>query len=135
QPASNAERLAVIRDGDVLIASPLGGLEHVDNGARAIAQPSVGVQVTSDVAQLHEAWQGTLAGQLDLAPVLADFGRDPWQSEGSIHSLVSRASQASFAFEDSVLVELEAATDGDLAERHVVLFGASEVLHRRAEAL
>src|SRR5262252_4602319 len=72
---------------------------------------------------------------LDLARVLAQLRRDPWQVHRGEDRLLGVSGHPLLASEHTVLVELQPARLRELADRDVVRLRAREVVERRAEAL
>jgi hypothetical protein len=94
----------------------------------------VHVQVAAQVGALDQRRQSARGGGLDLAAVLAQFGRNPGQPERGVDLLLGRARATAPALEQTVLVELHALCDGQVAQPDVVRLRAGEVHQRRTAA-
>ena len=108
---------------------------HLLGGVAPVGQDRVHVEVAAQVGLLdqHRHVAGALEAQ--LAAVLAQLGRDPRQPEERVDLLLGRAAVrlAGRVVEDAVLGDVQAAADDRLAQRHVVVLRAGEVLHDVAE--
>ena len=90
------------------------------------------VQVAADLADLDQGGQAVLASGLDLAAVLAQLRRDPCHAEPRVHLGLVLAGQhlAGLDLLDAVLAHLEPGPHRRLAQRHVVVLRAGEVLEQ-----
>ena len=88
-------------------------------------------------AELDESREAALARGLELAHVLAELGRDPRVAEALVHGLLGlvREDLARLGVLDAVLGDRELPADGLLAQRHVVLLRAGEVVEQVAVRL
>ena len=93
------------------------------------------VQVAAQVRERHELRQRASGRRLQLAPALAQLGLDPREAELRVDLLLGRAAQrlAGRVVEDAVLRHVQPALHRGLAQRHVVLLRAGEVLEHVAE--
>ncbi len=84
------------------------------------------VQVALQVGELDQSRQRALAGRLELAPVLAQLGRDPGVAEVLVDLLLVGSLERLVALDvkDAVLADREAAADRVLAQRDVVVLRA-----------
>ena len=82
--------LGVVRDGDVLVAK--GDARGYDRFQRVLAVTvgRVHVEVATDVAPVHEGGQGSGAGRLHFAGVVAQFGRNPGETGLRVEILLAR---------------------------------------------
>ena len=128
-------RRGVVGDRGVAIAPAQRLLGQLLDGEIAVAGVGVAMEIAADVAQLDQLGQLALFGGLDLAAVLAQLGRDPRHAEALVDLLLGGAAggHAGGVVEDPVLGDVQPAPDGRLAQRHVVLLGAREVLQDVAE--
>jgi hypothetical protein len=101
----------------------------------AVRPFGVGVEVAAQIADRDQRRQPPLAGGLDLALVLTQLGWNPRQSDRRVDLFLAGPGhpRAGALIEHAVLADAQAATGGDLADPHVVVLGAGEVLQRRAE--
>lgn len=127
--------LAVVGDGEVRVALFPGGFGHLSGGILAIARLGVGMQIALDVGERDQLWQPALLRGLDLAPALAQLGLDTRQIDRSEVLFLGAPGEPLVAFEDAVLVDLEALPHADPTHRDVVRLGAREVVEGRAVAL
>jgi hypothetical protein len=77
QSAGDAQRLAVVGNGHVRVAALGRGGDHVGDGAGAICQARVQVEVALNVAQLDQPRQLPVACQLDFARAFTQLRRNP----------------------------------------------------------
>ena len=136
EAAGDPRRGAVVRDRHVLVPARLRRRHERLDRVVAVGGVGVAVQVAAHVAELDEPRELAPRGGLDLARVLAQLGRDPRQADRGVDLLLGRPGHAPGArlAEHAVLVELEPAPDGHLADADVVLLGAGEVDEGGAEA-
>lgn len=78
----------MIGDGAVGVAAPRGCGDHVVRGGQTVGEISVQVQVTAQVADLHQVGELPVECGFDLAAVLAQGGWDPRQAEPSVDLLL-----------------------------------------------
>ena len=122
--------------------------DHLPERRPPVRPVGVGVEVATEVVVTEEVGQVARGGGLDLAAVLAEFGRDVREAERRVHlrlrlagDPVASALARPVAFvlrerrdvEDAVLVHLQAALDRAVPEFHVVVPGAGEILECGAE--
>src|SRR3712207_7566335 len=77
---AEAVRGGVVGDRDVLVAARERGLRHLLDRRAAVGGDGVHVDVAAQVALLDEAREPAVRGSLELAPPLAQLGRDPAQA-------------------------------------------------------
>ena len=135
QPVDHRHPLRVVGDGDVLQPALLGGGGHLLDRGRAVGPRAVHVQVAADVAQLDQLGQLAGVGPIELAPGLAQLGRETGQVQRAVDLLFRAAGDLLLAAEDAVFVDLQPPRLGPAAEHDVVLLRAGEVLQGRAERL
>ena len=93
------------------------------------------VHVAAQVGLLDQPREAAVRRSLELAAALAQLGRDPRHAEPLVDLLLGRAERrlAGRVVEDPVLGDVQAAADRRLAQLHVVLARAGEVLEQVAE--
>ncbi len=74
-------------------------------------------------------------GRLDLAPILAQFRRDPGQAQGFVDLLFLSADDFLLAPFKAVLAQAKALALGQAPQGHVVCLAAGEILEERAVTL
>ncbi len=100
----------------------------------AIGGGGVAVQIAAQVVALDEGGQASVPRGLELAPLLAQFRRDPRQAEGLVDARLGVAGDAGVVLdaEQAVLVQLESLAYRAIAKLDVVRLAAGEVLQRGA---
>ena len=124
----------MVGDRQVLVAPGRRRRQHRLQRLPAVTrQVGVHVQVAAQVALLDRPGQGPRAGQLDLAVVLPQLGRDPGQAEGGVHLLLRGGGDdpAGGRLGQAVLAERPPSVDGQLAQADVVRLRPGEVQRRR----
>ena len=128
----------VVADRDVATAAVLGRQHHLLERRTAVRPVRVHVEVALQVGELDEARQLAVARRLELAPVLAQLRRNPGVAEVRVDAPPRPRpgrSRRSRRLENAVLGDREAAPDGVLPQRDVVVLRAGEVLEQVAVAL
>ena len=94
------------------------------------------MQLGAHVRQLDQVGQLAVARRLHLAAVLAQLGRDPGQAQRGVDLFLASAQDLAAVFAlQGLLGEREPLLERQLAQAHVVVFGAGGVLQGGAEAL
>ncbi len=93
------------------------------------------MQVPAQVVQLDQVRQAAIGRGLELAPVLTQLGLDVGQAQQGVHLLLGGAAVglAGGVVQHAVLRDVQTLADGPVAQRHVVLLGAGQVLEQVAE--
>ncbi len=90
------------------------------------------VKVTQNIVPANQVRQLALDGCLDLAPILAQFRRNPAKTKGIVHLGFLRAgNQGAILLLEAVLAQAQVLAAGDLAHADVVSLAAGKVLERR----
>lgn len=134
EPARNAQRLRVVRDRDVLVATRDARLDHLAERVLAVGRVRVHVEVSADLTELDELRQLPVASGLHLAAVFAQLRRDERKPHGVEDLLLGTTADATFAPEDAVLVDLELPPDTEQSDRDVVRLRSREVVERCSPA-
>ena len=110
-----------------MAASAISRMEH-----DAVGLGGVHVDVAAHIAAHDEVRERVFRGGFELAAVLAEFRRDVVEVERVVDVGFGGGGDDGVVFEaeESVLAQREAALDGALAQRDVVVLGAGEVLQR-----
>ena len=135
QPVRVVRRAGVIGDGDELRPQRVGGADHLLQGGPPVGPGGVAMHESADVALLDQLGQRALRGQLQLAQVLAQLGRDGLQPEQAVQCLFGFRLQRRSAVEagEPVLGDAEALVPRDPAQLDVVLLASGEVVQRGGE--
>ena len=95
------------------------------------------VQVAPDLVSRHQFRQRMVARDLDFAPILAQLGRNPVHAQALVDlgfvAAVQHLARVDLLY--AVLADLQPGAHGRLAQRHVVVLGAGQVLQQVAEHL
>ena len=129
---AEAVRRRVVGDRQVLEPALTRRGRHLLDGVAPVRQRRVAVQVALEVV-LRDQLRDLL--EVQLAAALAQLRRDPGQAEQLVDLLLGRAAMrgAAGVVEQAVLADVQALAHRALAQRHVVLLGAREVLPEVAE--
>src|SRR2546429_10021405 len=102
---------------------------------RSVGGVRVRVKVAADRRPCHERWQAPVARGLGLARVLPELGWNIREPEDPVHLRLgfSGDADARLLVEDAVLAHGEPLAPRQLAEPHVVVLRAREVLEGGAE--
>ncbi len=130
------ERLAVIGDRQVFQSCLSRRERHRLDVVAAVGFGRVGVDVAADVLEPDQLRQRAPFGRLELAAPLAKLGRNLRETQRVVDVRLGPPGHERSVVhaKEPVLVQLEPARDGPVAQRDVVRFRAGEVLHRRAAA-
>ena len=79
--AGHRQGLRVVREREVLVALRRTGLEHLLDRVLPVRPGGVHLQVAAHVFEPDQVRERPLLRRLDLAPVLAQLGRDPRQAQ------------------------------------------------------
>ena len=95
------------------------------------------MQVTLEVGELDQLRQRAIRRRLQLAAVLAQLRLDVFQPQQGVHLGLGLAAMrlARGVVEDAVLGDVNPLSCRRVAQRHVVLLGAREVLEQVAELI
>ena len=119
----------MVGDRDVLMAKTMRRRCHRLEVVLTVRGGGVHVQIAAQIADSDEHRQRASDGRLDFPAMLAQLGLDPRHAQRLIDA--SSVSPATFslvaALEEAVLVQLEAALKGAIANHDVVCLGAGEV--------
>ena len=120
----------VIANPQVNVAELAGGLRHLLDRGHSVAVFGVDVQVASNVADFHQAWEAVFRSGLNFAPVFAKFGGDPVHPHHVVDFFLVFAPEAFVVLnvEDAVLADFETVALGDVPQMDVVRLRAGEVL-------
>jgi hypothetical protein len=77
----------MIGERDHLYAAFGGRLRHLEHAQLAIAPVRVGLQIRADILEFDQLRKFFRLRSLDLAVVLTDLGRDPFEREGFVDFL------------------------------------------------
>ena len=91
QAVGHRQRLAVIRDGDVLEAARARGRSHRRDVLLAVGLGRVHVQVAAQVRAVDQTWKLPGGGGVDLAPVFAKLRRNPRQAQRLVDAFLGLA--------------------------------------------
>ena len=127
---AEAVRGGVVGDGDVLEPEVAGGERHLLGVLRPSEASVWQCRSPRRSPELDQRGQRRRPLELQLAAVLAQLGRDPRQAEQRVDLLLGRAAMglARRVVEDAVLGDVQAAADDRLAQGHVVVLRAGQVL-------
>ncbi len=134
EPARDAQRLRVVRDRDVLVATRDACLDHLAERVLAVGRVRVHVKVSADLTELDELRQPPFASGLHLAAVFAQLRRDEREPHRVEDLLLGATTDATVATEYAVLVDLELPPDAEQADRDVVCLRSREVVERSSPA-
>ena len=100
----------------------------------AVRRIRMAMQVASQVVDLQQLRQRSLACRLDLAAVFAQLRRNERQADAFQYFCLGLAGQSLIATEHAVFVYLQALAGRYPAQRDVVRLRTREVIERRAVA-
>ncbi len=137
QPVGHRQRLAVIGDGDVLEAAGPRRRGHRPRCRPCRRSRSCACEGRRAGRRDRPGGEAPGHRSVDLAPILAQLGRDPLEAERFVDAFLCLAGDFLVAFdaEQAVLVQLEAQADRAVAQGDVVGLRAGEVLQRGAAAV
>ena len=129
EAVGHGQRLAVIGDGQVVQPGGLCGAGHALDVVAAVGRRRMAVQVAPQIRELDQLRQRAALGGLDLAAVLAQFGRHVRESQRCVDPRLVLAGDARVVVDlvQAVLVQLEPALDRAVAQDDVVRLRAGEV--------
>ena len=128
----------MIGDRDVLVAELARALGHLADAALAVAGRRVHVEVAAQVFTGDQTRQAAPIGGRELAPALAQLGRDPGQPEAREHVDLAGAGVEQdlvTAPKQALVADLEAPLVGPFAQLDVVALRPGEVVQASAEGL
>ncbi len=125
----------MVGDGEILQAGLARLKRHLLDRGASVGIGRMAVQIAAQVAALKQARADDACGRrLDLAAVLAQFGRDQGQAQRAVNFFLAGARHALVAAEQSVLVEQHPGALRHAPQMDAMGLGAGEVHQRGAVA-
>ena len=120
----------MVVDGQVLVAELPGGFRHALDRVVTVRGSGVAMKITANVVEFDQSRQLALAGGLDLAPVLAQLGRNEWKSQLTENLALGPPGDALLAAKETVLVQLQFPACSEFPHGDVVRLRSGEVIQR-----
>ena len=94
QAVGHGQRLGMIGDGDIFVAARAAGFGHFFQRRAAVGLGGVHVQVAANVRLAPPVSEASLGRRFHLAPVFAQFRRNPGKAERGVNFFFGRAGHA-----------------------------------------
>ncbi len=99
KPVRHGERLRMIGDGDVLVAALPRCFRHFFKRGAPVGLGGMHVEIAANLIEFDQFGHDAFGGQFYLAEILADFRRDPTETERLVYAFFSLASYFDIVFD------------------------------------